>query len=136
MKTRTAIVLSCSLAVLSAPALAADSHVPSTLAIETKAPPGKRGELHAAKQEAQDQRLELGRATTPLGASSKVGGARAPFVAEADVPITAAIETKAPRDQRAALHAVKQQWAQQRALLNQAWSPAQKAQPQAFRQGV
>lgn len=134
MKTRTAMVLSCSLAVLSAPALAADSHVPSTLAIETKAAAEKRGELHAAKQEALPKRLMLSDATTPLGVSSKVGAAPA-YGGEAALPITLAIETKAPREDRAALQWMKREWAENRALFNQAWSPAQNAPTEAFRRG-
>jgi hypothetical protein len=136
MKSRAVMVVSCSLAVLSAPALAADSHIPSTLAIETKAAPEARAALHAAKKAGIEERLLLGEAGTPLGASSKVGAAGGtPFVAEADVPITAAIETKAPRDRRASLHDMKERWAVERAILNQAWYPGQNANADSFRRG-
>lgn len=132
MNTRIAMVVSCSLAVVSAPALAADSHVPPTLAIETKAAPEERAALHAAKHEAIDTRLLLSEAASPLGAASKVNGAGA-FTAESAVPMTLAIETKAPRDRRASLHEFKENWAGDRMLLNQAWSPHQNARADTLR---
>lgn len=132
MNTRIAMVVSCSLALMSAPALAADSHVPPTLAIETKAAPEARAALHAAKHQAIEKRLLLSEATSPLGAASKVNGADT-FTAESAVPMTLAIETKASRDRRDSLHELKENWAGDRALLNQAWSPEQNARADNFR---
>jgi hypothetical protein len=124
MMKKLVLALALPFAGFSASALAADSNLAMTLAIETQAAPALRADLHAEKRARVQERLLLSEATTPLadGSKARFEGSGA-YVSESEMPITMAIETKASPEQREGLHQNKREWAAERSVLLQPWVP-------------
>ena len=124
MMKKLVLAFALPLAGFSAGALAADSDMPMTLAVEAKAAPELRADLHADKRARVQERLLLSEATTPLaeGSKARFEGSGA-YVSESQMPITMAIETKAGSEQREELHQMKREWAVERTVLLQPWVP-------------
>jgi len=124
MMKKLVLAVALPFAGFSAVARAADSDLPMTLAIETRAAPELRADLHTDKRARVQERLLLSVATTPLaeGSKARFEGSGA-YVSESEMPITMAIETKASPEQREELHQMKQEWAIERSVLLQPWVP-------------
>jgi len=121
------LALTVALAGFPAQVLAFGSDVPITLAIETKAAAEHRADLHAEKRELVEERLSLAQPATPMAEGSKARfEVSRPYLSEAKMPITMAIETKAAPDQREVLHEMKRDWAVEREALLRPWAPGSK----------
>ena len=73
MKDVVIAMVVAGLAASSLPAAAADSDVPTTLGIETKAKRENRAKLHAKKKDSVKQRMTHGKPKSGLGEVSKAG---------------------------------------------------------------